>query len=88
MRYIVSVVLFILALTSCKRDTPRYVIGMSQCSDDSWRHKMNDEILREAMFYEGVSVCTFVFNDCTNGRRKASVLPEPVGESSTKSLFS
>ena len=56
MRYIVSVVLFILALTSCKRDTPRYVIGMSQCSDDSWRHKMNDEILREAMFYEGVSV--------------------------------
>ncbi|GFZ39998.1 hybrid sensor histidine kinase/response regulator transcription factor [Bacteroides nordii] len=56
MRYIVSVVLFILALTSCKRYTPRYVIGMSQCSDDSWRHKMNDEILREAMFYEGVSV--------------------------------
>ena len=56
MRYIVSVVLFILVLTSCKRDTPRYVIGMSQCSDDSWRHKMNDEILREAMFYEGVSV--------------------------------
>ena len=56
MRYIVSVVLFILALTSCKRDTPRYVIGVSQCSDDSWRHKMNDEILREAMFYEGVSV--------------------------------
>mgnify|MGYP002748535118 CR=1 FL=1 len=56
MRYIVSVVLFILALTSCKRDTPRYVIGMSQCSDDSWRHKMNDEILREAMFYDGVSV--------------------------------
>lgn len=56
MRYIVSVVLFILALTSCKRDTPRYVVGMSQCSDDSWRHKMNDEILREAMFYEGVSV--------------------------------
>ena len=28
----------------------------AQCSDDSWRHKMNDEILREAMFYNGVSV--------------------------------
>ena len=24
--------------------------------NDSWRHKMNDEILREAMFYNGVSV--------------------------------
>lgn len=43
-------------ITGCKEDTPHYVIGMSQCSDDSWRHKMNDEILREAMFYDGVSV--------------------------------
>lgn len=42
--------------TGCKDDVPRYVIGMSQCSDDSWRHKMNNEILREAMFYDGVSV--------------------------------
>ena len=43
-------------ITGRKEDTPHYVIGMSQCSDDSWRHKMNDEILREAMFYDGVSV--------------------------------
>lgn len=43
-------------VTGCKDDVPRYVIGMSQCSDDSWRHKMNNEILREAMFYDGVSV--------------------------------
>ena len=43
-------------ITGCKEDTPHYVIGMSQCSDDSWRHKMNDEILRESMFYDGVSV--------------------------------
>ena len=43
-------------ITGCKEGTPHYVIGMSQCSDDSWRHKMNDEILREAMFYDGVSV--------------------------------
>ena len=38
-------------ITGCKEDTPHYVIGMSQCSDE-----MNDEILREAMFYDGVSV--------------------------------
>lgn len=38
------------------QDTPRFRIGVAQCSDDSWRHKMNDEILREAMFYNGVSV--------------------------------
>ena len=43
-------------LVSCSHDASRYVIGVSQCSDDTWRHKMNDEILREAMFYDGVSV--------------------------------
>lgn len=47
--------LFVL-LIGCREDAPRYVIGMSQCSDDSWRHKMNNEILREAMFHDGVSV--------------------------------
>ncbi len=57
MKYIISLLLLLLVcMTGCKKDAPRYVIGMSQCSDDSWRHKMNDEIVREAMFYEGVSV--------------------------------
>lgn len=42
--------------TACHKDTSRYRIGVAQCSDDSWRHKMNEEILREAMFYDGVSV--------------------------------
>lgn len=41
---------------SCHPDTPRFRIGVAQCSDDSWRHKMNDEILREALFYDNVSV--------------------------------
>ncbi|MFR2225781.1 substrate-binding domain-containing protein [Bacteroides xylanisolvens] len=43
-------------MTACRQDTHRFRIGVAQCSDDSWRHKMNDEILREAMFYDGVSV--------------------------------
>lgn len=51
------VILFcLLGLAACGQDTPRFRIGVAQCSDDSWRHKMNDEILREAMFYDGVSV--------------------------------
>lgn len=41
-------------LVSCSPDAPRYTIGVSQCSDDTWRHKMNDEIQREALFYGGV----------------------------------
>lgn len=51
------VILFcLLGITACRQDAPRFRIGVAQCSDDSWRHKMNDEILREAMFYDGVSV--------------------------------
>ena len=40
-------------LTSCSQKHTRYYIGVSQCSDDEWRHKMNHEIVREALFYEG-----------------------------------
>ena len=29
-------------LVSCSPDAPRYTIGVSQCSDDTWRHKMNE----------------------------------------------
>lgn len=58
MRYIKCfiVLLFLVGLVACRQDTPRFRIGVAQCSDDSWRHKMNEEILREAMFYDGVSV--------------------------------
>lgn len=48
--------LCIVCVCACKQDTARFRIGVAQCSDDSWRHKMNDEILREAQFYDGVSV--------------------------------
>ena len=54
--FMVGLFSLLVFITGCKEDIPHYVIGMSQCSDDSWRHKMNDEILREAMFYDGVSV--------------------------------
>ena len=53
---VVITLLCLLGMTACRQDTHRFRIGVAQCSDDSWRHKMNDEILREAMFYDGVSV--------------------------------
>ena len=43
-------------LMSCTQKHTRYRIGVSQCSDDEWRHKMNNEIVREALFYDGVEV--------------------------------
>lgn len=50
-------------LVSCSPDASRYTIGVSQCSDDTWRHKMNDEIQREALFYGGVKVETRTAHD-------------------------
>lgn len=46
----------LLLFCACGEKASRFVIGVSQCSDDEWRHKMNNEILREALFYDGVKV--------------------------------
>ena len=39
--------LFFFSFNEKKKD---YIIGVSQCSDDAWRHSMNDEMQREASF--------------------------------------
>lgn len=40
---------------SC-REKHVYRIGVSQCSSDDWRNKMNDEILREILLHDDVEV--------------------------------
>lgn len=37
-------------------DSKVYKIGVSQCSQDDWRSKMNEEINREIMFHEDAVV--------------------------------
>lgn len=49
-------ILFCGTILSCSHHEPRFRIGVSQCSEDEWRHQMNNEILREALFYDGVEV--------------------------------
>ena len=52
------VILFFVSsfLTSCSGSGPDFIIGVSQCSDDEWRNRMNEEILREALFYPNLKV--------------------------------
>ncbi len=50
-----SVFLFILPMASCKEEK-HYRIGISQCSQDDWRRKMNDEIYCEIMFHPDAEV--------------------------------
>lgn len=43
--------------SACSRnDAKTYRIGVSQCSSDDWRSKMNDEINREIMFHDDALV--------------------------------
>lgn len=52
----VLVALFCLLMAGCAPREVRYVVGVSQCSDDEWREQMNKEIRREALFYPGVKI--------------------------------
>ena len=58
MKYLCFYIAFIscLFLLSCRQERPRYVIGVSQCSDDEWRHQQNTEMLREAGFYRDLQI--------------------------------
>ncbi len=53
----IYLMLLILILSSCNQKNKNQIrIGVSQCSDDSWRRTMNEEIIREASFYENVEI--------------------------------
>ena len=42
--------------TSCANHEQNFIIGVSQCSNDEWRSRMNEEISREALFYPNLKV--------------------------------
>lgn len=47
--------LIVIAFSQCSHEK-KYKIGISQCSSDDWRNKMNEEVIREAMLHEDVVV--------------------------------
>ena len=42
--HLIIYVAFIVLLTGCAQQPRKYVIGVSQCSEDIWRDKLNDEL--------------------------------------------
>ena len=55
-RAILSGTILILLLTACSKQEPKYVIGVSQCSEDIWRDKLNDELQTGTYFHDGVEL--------------------------------
>ncbi len=55
--HIVVIFLFAIVLGGCSgKPSPKLRIGVSQCSSDDWRNKMNSEIEREIMFHPEAEV--------------------------------
>ena len=48
--------LFLLLCVGCSRQQPRYVIGVSQCSEDIWRDKQNAELRMGTYFRDDVEL--------------------------------
>lgn len=56
-RFCIYILLIIsLLVSSSCQEKKQYRIGVSQCSQDDWRMKMNDEINREIMFHPEATV--------------------------------
>lgn len=52
-KYIFLCCFALLACLACQREgKPRYIIGVSQCSEDLWRQTMNEELKREVALYQ------------------------------------
>ncbi len=58
-KYLLSLITFLtLLLTACDQRNAEtsYRIGVSQCSDDAWRTKLNEEMQRELLFHPEISL--------------------------------
>lgn len=50
-------VICLLVLCGCRNsDNPHYVVGVSQCSDDAWRQRMNKELETELVFHPDITL--------------------------------
>lgn len=54
--FIIMIIGMIFLFLGACSPSPRYKIGVSQCSSDDWREKMNDEIRREILIHDEAEV--------------------------------
>jgi ABC-type sugar transport system substrate-binding protein/AraC-like DNA-binding protein len=53
---IISTFVLLFVLTGCGTRQGQYRIGLSQCLDDAWRQKMNDEMERELLLHPEMAI--------------------------------
>ena len=58
------VILFIVVFSACSdNNTKKYVIGVSQCSEDIWRDKLNNELVMSTYQHDNVKLNFASAND-------------------------
>lgn len=63
--YCICMIGISLLLLSCGEKSSTYTIGVSQCSNDSWRRKMNTEMLHEAALHQNIELLIKTVEDDT-----------------------
>lgn len=63
--FLIFLLMLFLAAAGCKKKDV-YKIGISQCSEDDWRIKMNEEIEREVLLHDDVEVEIRSADDSSN----------------------
>lgn len=61
--YIAALMAALAFLASCTGGKKRYVIGVSQCSEDVWREKLNQELRVAALYYNNIDLDIASAND-------------------------
>lgn len=68
--YVVLLLMLSMLFVSCNSTRKKYVIGVSQCSEDSWRSKLVAELEQSTYFYDDVEVRICSANDDVNQQRE------------------
>ena len=72
--YLLLLTTFTFLFSSCStKEKKRFVIGVSQCSEDVWREKLNEELRIAALYYDNVKLDIKSANDSTNSRPRRSL---------------
>ena len=63
MRYLISLFFCVLLCVGCNTKQKKFVIGVSQCSEDIWRDKLNDELRTAGYLNDSIEVRLASSND-------------------------
>lgn len=78
MKHFALLFLLSLLLLSCSREERRYVVGVSQCSEDIWRDKLNEELRMGEYYHSNLQLHIASAND--NDQRQIAQIDDFIAQ--------